>query len=458
MDPEIGGMVFLDKNGNNVKDGDEENLGNIPRDEYKGITVELWNIDSGNEKLVATVEVDHDTGKYSFGRVRKGKDRIVTSSEPIGDYNLGEGNEFYYTSDDLYEYYVVWNYDGERFNSVDLPYDLNLNRDYHDLTDRFLNDSNGKEINRNGFNNQLETISYNKAFSGTDINAEGVKEGDLSYNTNDNNGNPTSRLQESKVIWNTEDSIINMKARLNWNLMTSKLEDTDYMKYLNLGIREREYGDLSLKKDVVEAEVTVNGFKTNYQYSKLGSGGFEVNDDNTLKKPYSLRIYREDYEFRTSNYDETIQEILNKNNPYTDLGRDNDLQIILTYKITVKNDSDNDNANAVVREIVDYSSSELELKTVTLNGKELSISSESKFKNTSVESSNFNQNFFTGDELNNRILSPGEQLDIILKYKVVKDSNGYIMLDKESGGIGDGKFNVAEIGAYSFNYIKRQSK
>ena len=217
-----------------------------------------------------------------------------------------------------------------------------------------------------------------------------------------------------------------------------------YKSKIIRSLRERKYGDLSLTKDVVSAEVTVNGFKTTYEYGKLGAedGEFKVANNNTISKPYTLRIYREDYEYRTANQEEEIQAILNKNNPYTEYGRTNDLEIILTYKITVTNKSDD--AIGVVREIIDYSSKELELlkDTVKMNidggvgdGAHLEVNlgkeeATSQYKNTIYkgDSFDFNQNFFTGN-IGLIRLKPREELEIYAKYKVAKDSEGYINID-----------------------------
>ena len=80
-----------------------------------------------------------------------------------------------------------------------------------------------------------------------------------------------------------------------WNSWGEDI-DTDFAKDINLGLVEREYGDLSLIKDVVSAEVTLNGYKTTYTYEELkdvdgfdsNAGFFKKNNDNTIEKIMNL--------------------------------------------------------------------------------------------------------------------------------------------------------------------------
>ena len=136
--------------------------------------------------------------------------------------------------------------------------------------------------------------------------------------------------------------------------------DIKYLRYIDFGIYRREdSANLTATKDVVSAEVTINGHQTIYNYENFGQEPYVATKNNVLKEPYMLMIYREDYEFRTEYYingsDKAVYNLVNENNPYTDMGRDNDLQIILTYKITVTNKSkDSSGLTAVVRELVDY--------------------------------------------------------------------------------------------------------
>ena len=322
-DPIIAGKVFLDIDNNNLYDGEQEQIKNMPKDQYKNVTVELWEIgDDNNERLVGTTSVDTETGEFSFGRVRKNGSLHATDGE-VGDINIEDGSDYYYETNDLYTYYLVFNYDGEKFEAVRYAGGDGLNpKDYY-AVEEFENNSSAWEVDREKFNERFQTISHNRAFANKDGTGDGME---LKYTTDDENGNPTSRLQESVALWNGDtNSVLNMKAH---SMYLSLARGWDYLKYINLGLRQRKQdADLSLTKDVVSAEVTVNGFKTTYNYEELGNGEFVAESDNTISKPYTLRIYREDYEYRTANQSKEIEDILNDNNPYKDYGRSNDLEI-----------------------------------------------------------------------------------------------------------------------------------
>ena len=448
LDPEVGGVVFLDKDKNGLKASSGEEISGMTREDHKPVIVELWRTAYGSEgaQKVATRTVDTSTGKFTFGRVRKGPDRIITEGS-VNEYdNIGTGNYFYYTSETLYNYYLVYYYDGERYISTIDAGMKNLNAsDHYKMNATYPNDSNASENanERTTFNNSLETISYNKAYAGTTNSAS---QKNLTY------AKEGTGLQKSIVKWEgTTSGSLTMKATSFTFYFNSGADGDDvaYLQHINLGLVEREKPNLSLTKDVVKAEVTINNHKTVYNYNSLGTSPYTMDNNNVLSKPYSLSIYREDYEYRTSKYPDTIKDILNENNRYNDLGRDNDLQIILTYKIIIKNDSPT--MSAKVREIIDYSSEELEILPVTVNidGTGLTVANSTSFSNPDNSGKAYNQHFIIGDALTQKTLASGESLEVELSYRVLKDANGFIYEDLTTDDISESKMNIAEIGAYS---------
>ena len=442
-----------------------EDLGKMPREQYKKVSVELWSPDVPTNPIDSKF-VDPDTGHFTFGRVRKGPDKTVTEGsghQGSNEYtDIGAGNYFYYTSETLFHYYIVYNYDGERFTAVNNSETSHLNSSDNSMMTEFPNDSNADEIDRIPFNKKLETIANNIAYEGPDASSSSKQ---IDYEIEGNN------LQKSIALWDGNvDSPLNIKARsIDLYVPTSSgvydlNYDTEYLQYINLGLRERDQADLSLIKDVIKAEVTVNGFNTTYEYGGLTVGadgrvtinGVDCDTDNNhvldVPVPYVLRIYREDYEFRTANYDDVLQDIMNENNPFkNEYGRTNDLEVVITYKITVTNNSGSSSAR--IRELVDFcATDELEVisDSVTLDSEDsgiiLTSSGGSSFGNPA---SGENVSYITGDAMSDKVLGPGASLNVYLKYKV-KKNNGYIEVDKLSDELEDLKYNLAEIGAYSF--------
>ncbi len=467
LDPEVKGVVFLDKNNNNVKDGTNENISGMARDQYKHIKVELWKVEDGQEQLMVTKEVDTSTGEFNFGRVRKGKNIGQGSPQTPPYYDIKPGMQYYYADSSLLRYYIIFNYDGERFEPVDAALngilnDSNANNitptnldGTHNMINNFENDSDAKEYDetsskyngrfkRDDFNSRLETIANDKAFQGTTGSSP---QKPMDYEEEG------QRLQKSYAKWdynNYDSCVLNEKSRsFTFFYPEMQGDSVEYLKHINLGLKVRPEADLSLEKDVVRAEVAVNGFKMTYDYNQLGKNGFTKASDNTLQPPYVLRIYREDYEYRTSNQDVNVQNILKANNPYKsgDWLDDNDLQIVITYKITIKNKSDN-GITSKIREVVDYYSEELEVintsaKLGTESGAQLTVSNGSSFGNPSTG----HCNFITGME--NQELQKDGELVIYIKYRVVKPG-GAIQVDNEGDSLINGKYNCAEVGAYSF--------
>jgi hypothetical protein len=307
----------------------------------------------------------------------------------------------------------------------------------------YQNNSDAQEENRQEFNNSLETIAYNKAYAGT-TSSSSSKE--LVYEKSGH---------ESKLTWgpsytDPSDRTTTMKAYIRSIYPTKDYNESSkpYLQYLNLGLKIRsEEGDLTLTKDVYKAEVTVNGYQTIYTYDSLGTGNYTATSNYTVSNPYTLRIYREDYEFRTSNYGD-LASAVSANNPYTSYSRDNDLNIIITYKITITNNSNS--SDAVVREILDYSSNTMTPLYACMDsfdGASLDLSTTSSFnQETSYGTDGYNTRFIQGSNLTGRRVSRGGSFDIYIAYKVNKNSSGYIEKDSTSSL---GKVNVAEISAYS---------
>lgn len=440
LDPIIAGDVYLDLDGDDLKDPGEEldQAMQLPSD--RKVVVELWN--ATEDKKVDEQQVSA-SGHYDFGRVRKGFDKSDVRATQGTEYtHIGEGNDFYYPTGALLQYYVVFDYNGVRYEPVNNHDKQHIDGSYNMIVD-FENDSNADDRNRPDFEKKLTTIANNKSYDTEDSSGNKYT---LAYDTNN-----TSNLQISTYTWDKSSGIYVEAQSFTFYYPDGEV---DYLQHINLGLKDREKANLSLTKDVVSAQVTVNGFDTTYTFEKLGNSGFTAKSDNTMD-PYVLRIYREDYEFRTANYVDEVKNVMNANNAFTDYGRTNDLEIIITYKITIKNESDQ-GRYAAVKEVVDYYSNELtflEARLDSVTGATLNSSTNSSFENSANCPSKCNVQFLTGSDLSNKKLAPNDTLDIYSKYKVLKhtetDKQGYIYVDMTSDNAIDAKVNVAEVGAYS---------
>lgn len=441
LDPVVEGKVWEDIN----KDGlsTAENLGSIdtkyPGLNYTDVTVYLY-LSEGNTQITS-VKADPVDGSYSFGRVRKGlyKEGSILTQNSSNEYTeIGENNQFKYTDDNTYvNYYIVFEYNGERYEATSPVVNL---RDNEDANMETNSNASEKTTDRTEFNESLETIAEDIAYAGTS-GSDSSK--DLSY---DEQG---SNLQVSKLIYGGAGTSLSMKSntrKVYGTDVDKNIASVEYLKHIDFGIFERDHVDLSLEKDVVKAEVTVNGYKAIYNFEKLGSGEYTKTSSNTISKPYTLMVYREDYEFRTANYGSAIETIQNANNPNTSYGRTNDLEVLLTYKITITNESP-DNYDAIVREVVDYSSTEM-----TIVAADVAYNTSSEYNSAGSHAGGANAHYFSGTGLTGTTLGTSEDdnsMSFTVTYRVNHTADGYINIDTASDGIDSGKFNYAEIAAYS---------
>lgn len=152
--------------------------------------------------------------------------------------------------------------------------------------------------------------------------------------------------------------------------------ETEYLKYINLGLEEREDIDISVVQDVYEVKTTVNGEEMTYFYNqnKFALDGSSVdhagnlneeqsknytaqfymtrkdtesNNDNVAISPYQFKYYTEDLSYRVDQYNiETVREYKTK---------DSELNSEIKFRIIVTNNSiTNDEPHKSVKDIPVY--------------------------------------------------------------------------------------------------------
>lgn len=424
-DVEISGYVWNDVNKDGIKDSSEKGVDGVKVYLHSSRTAFLLEENSHgityDDSLGLYYVTTDQNGYYSFGKVKKGNSDFEGGSRKYKD-NSG-----------YVDYYLTYEYSG-------IYYESTIYTDLTDVTDsgpinNWINKSHASEdlvsaTNRKDFNSKFETISYNKALDSENANGNSI---DLSY---DKNGH-VSQLEDTENTHILSRSPNLFKYNSNGKSFDSIIKDESYLRYMNLGLITREQADLELSKDVVDAVVEVNGFKTTYTYESLSEGKYT--GDYKLSTPYKLLVYEEDYNFRTNLYDDVIANIKGQ--------EDNDLKITLTYKITVTNVSPISDYYTTVREIIDTSTSEMTLNRIyDVDGNSYDYSSQSTYNNTAdYNYSGYNTVFITGSNLTNKQLAQNQSLEIYLEYSVNK-IDGAIIIDSEND---IGKANIAQIGAFS---------
>lgn len=259
--------------------------------------------------------------------------------------------------------------------------------------------------------------------------------------------------------------------------------------YINLGLWRRQEFDAAIRKDVYKATLKINDKTVVYNYDKRaaeedGANNADGNDNNTY---WDINVRMSDYEaYYNTGYNREIYE--------TDYSYDSaalnhpgsDLEVYITYKITVRNQSMS--IMSQIKEVVDYYDADYTYKPnlswviyQTDSNKRTSINKDQYYNmmeqdqdiidNESTSAADFIDNVQDakategksryGNEkdlgnqyqnlyirgLENKKLATGESAYIYLTFEVNKEG-GRIILDDDSSP----KENIAEINGYTTFY------
>lgn len=368
----------------------------------KNIVVRLYSVGTGaggTDELVRKTKTDAN-GLFTFGRMEDGTtyyDGIYSyeggateSEQRIDKATNKDANNNYTANSTLIDYYIEYEYDGVVYKSTEIYSGRdNLDDNGHIIGDAYDDsynltsegiyriDSNATEFEeeRRAFNEKYEIVSLDKAY-----NEDKTKTDDLEY------------TKDGHIAWLIQDNERGKEAEDGTGIMTSRsflkyvgdnqiteylwlfeqtdnylYPETDYLKYINLGLEEREDVDISITHDVYEVKTTVNGDEMTYEYnqndftlgnshidkaqasgeisekydSKFYMTGYEHNEDldgdGTIEgddselTPYDFKIYNSDYNYNVNDYD--IQTIRDYKGP------ESELNIQTTFRIKVTNNS-----------------------------------------------------------------------------------------------------------------------
>lgn len=542
----IAGKVWLDFNkdgymskddgtGNIIKTYDGlssiSNLGssNVAEDKVmEGIIVKLYTQD-GN--LVRTAITDQN-GLYTFARQDSSQTDYRTGLEQRIDKANGKDNFGNYTNNSQYlNYYIEFEYDGVLYKTTEiyggrneeggtLP---NYGRDNFDeswlpTNEAYKTDSNAFEFKdkRDEFNHRYEIITYNYAYAYNQPTINGDltfdKNGHTSYlNVNHNrdmiarsfilqgsdyaDASGTPIVGNTDLLWFYKDMVDNTIPAIPGTSPENPLPETEYLKYINLGLEEREDADISSTKDVYEVKTTINGEEMAYGFNQnVGVNGQATNRTHegnyVIPNPYELKLYESDFEYR---YDMYQNEVVRNFK-----GEESELNVEVTYRIRVDNNAivDDELKNdgtykdiklgAKVHEIVDLydenfvkyndnPNEEITVKRKNVTDKELLEDTPTgngikiaeawyidasgnqvslTLKNDSTYTSKSND--FTADGYNtlyisgmdNVVIEEGDHLDIFVKYVVDKKADRTLKIE-DTKTDNKGIENIAQVNAYS---------
>lgn len=292
-------------------------------------------VDDGNDILFNGITVrlkDRTTGETVKETVTSKLDRY--------DDSVNDGNGEYLFIDVLKEklgdYYIEFEYDGLTYTNV-IP---------HIEKDRGSKAAESEE-ERDTFNKNFSKVEGKTKTTGFTRDANGNEKHDLSYTINE-------RGNEARLINNGQYKITSNTDVTRYSIKDQFTEGDEEIRYINLGLYEREQPDIKLWKDLQNVRVAVNGFEHTYLYSKRFENAGQYEDgfnvgvkfgEESGRIPYSRAIYKSDFDY------------INEND------KSKELKVYVTYQLMIENQSATD-LTAQINSIADYYDSRYEIVSI----------------------------------------------------------------------------------------------
>lgn len=336
---------------------------------------EYGNYEDDAKYIEYYVEFEYDGVVYRSTESYSGSDNVHTEDDDtFGMYDNASGDKTQYADD----------VDDSADHSGDERYtklhdDDGTKQDEYSF--KYQVDSNAAEFKdvRTKYNAKFEYISYNVAYEASGASATATKTGTqhelvfdkknhISELMEDKDGKlgryiqarsfidnatlagnhgknkiPDGYWTDEKINWDDDGISVDKDDKNTQFLWLCKKEEqkyekvpeTEYLKHINLGLELREDVDIALTKDVYKVKTTINGEEMEYTYNQNnGLNGdmpadHEYLNDYIIKKPYGLELYESDYKYRYDQY--KAKEVREYK------GEESELNIEVTYRITVKN-------------------------------------------------------------------------------------------------------------------------
>lgn len=364
-----------------------------------GITVRLKDTNGNTVTNKAGTLCETKTGEYGIYYEING-----------GEY-IFEGIE----KSKLSDYYVEFEYNGLIYQSVDIGAGQDIA-----TNSKAIEGTNGQ--NRSELDQKFTNGIVNNGSNSAKVNGRS----DISIGYKDTENSWTKEIDQNNI------SGCNIVARTEvsgWdaysNLSLANLYGIygNGVMYVNLGIYEKPQADLALGKDLVNVDIQVAGSGGIYEYEKRD---FEkdtsywdvgVKFKDKITETYTQPIFRPDVEYSSDNKDE-------------------ELQVYLTYKIAVKNES---SYLTSVNSIVDYFDSRYSLVSA---GTGLSGSNITGQINATEQS--YNSSYKKAIVDSNLVVGEGEIKYIYVQFKLERTAV-YTMMN----GNDELLYNRAEINSYT---------
>lgn len=288
------------------------------KQKYIKLSGYVWK-DEASDKTGDLTKINHsyDTGDTLLdGITVKLKDRTGKEADRVT--TTANGGSYLFTDvlvENLGNYYVEFEYNGLTYTNVN-PYVPSSEASNASKA------IEGQAI-RERFNKNFSSVEGRERNSGVTLNEEGNESQALSYDTSE---------AHKAILINKNDQypITASTEEAKYSIVDHFTPGEEEVKYINLGLYQREQPDISLMKDIHNVKLTINGYENTYRYGQRGKydpEGFNVGvrfgekADEYGNMTYRRALYKADYQYE---------------NP---VDKSKELQAYITYEIKMNNQS-----------------------------------------------------------------------------------------------------------------------
>ena len=261
-----------------------------------------------------------------------------TETNAQGEYKFSD-----VSAKDLVEgnYHVEFSYDGIKYEDVQ-----KMNSNNGSKASEDYNNIYGKQT-RDELNKKFASIegneSMNNGYSTGYVYSSSNGRKSVSYLTKNNVAEVQKLDIDTTMTAETENNYL--VTRYNNEIKNSSSSNKE-IKYVNLGVYERDQADIAIATDLYNVKLGINGYEHVYNYNQVTvKNGANVADEdafnvgikfsNKYNGNYKRAIYESDYTWTNPN--DTSKE----------------LKVYVTYEIALRNQSDG-NLRAKITQISDY--------------------------------------------------------------------------------------------------------
>lgn len=336
-----------------------------------------------------------------------------STGNTVKEAKTANGGAYLFTDvliEKLSDYYIEFEYDGITYTNV-VPH-IDKNNGSKSVENPDVRDK---------FNKNFSKVEGKTENTGVTKDANGNEKHQLYYNIDKNE-------HKSVFINNGQYTITANTDEATYKILDHFTYGQDEVKYINLGLYEREQPDIALVKDLENVRVSINGYEHTYNYAQrfLNQGeygdGFNVGVKFGNKyggMSYTRAIYKSDYDYINAQ------------------DKSKELKVQVTYKLALRNESTH--LTTQINSIADYFDSKYRV---------LNIGTKLDERGNVINSINHTEGTYNNEYSKTIIdsnikIKPQTQQNVYVQFELNKEAVINILNDRENLD------NVAEINSYS---------